>query len=108
MTSTPASIGFGTQQRPHRDDAVRSSAVSHHNDGSRDVTLNLAVVASNLDGTAAPAGLFTVSPASVVVPAGGDAAATVTVDTRVAGPDGYLAAGRPASPVARWYTRRWR
>ncbi|GAA5186801.1 hypothetical protein GCM10023322_33840 [Rugosimonospora acidiphila] len=90
LTSTPASIGFGTQEWPHQDDAARDSTVSYHNDGSTDVALNLAVAAINPDGTPAPAGLFTVSPASVVVPAGGDATATVTVDTRVAGPDGYI------------------
>jgi subtilisin family serine protease len=90
VTSAPSSVGFGEQSWPHQDDEVRSNDVTYHNDGPKDVILDLKLATVNPDGTPTPQGVFTVSPASVVVPAGGDAQATVTVDTRVPGPDGYL------------------
>jgi subtilisin family serine protease len=90
VTSATGSVSFGRQQWPHTDDQLISREVSYHNDGAADVTLTLEMATVYPDGTPTPRGTFTVSPASVVVPAGGQATATVTVDTRVAGPDGYV------------------
>ena len=82
VTSSPASLSFGVQRWPHADDQVLTRPVTYQNPGPVPLTLAL-----RLD-TGTP---FAVSPASVVVPAGGTATVTVTVDTRGAGPDGYLA-----------------
>ena len=82
VTTTPTAVDFGTQQWPHQDDEVRDRTLTYHNDGPADVTLTL-----SLDSPT-----FAVSPATLRVPAGGDATAHVTADTRVAGPDGYLGA----------------
>ncbi|GAA3376878.1 S8 family serine peptidase [Streptomyces sannanensis] len=54
--------------------------VTYHNAGTADVVLTVTAAATDRSGTAAPAGLFTVSPGTVTVPAGGTARATVTVD----------------------------
>lgn len=56
------------------------------------------------DSKPAPAGMFTVSPASLTVPAGGSAPATVVADTKVDGADdlytGAVSAGGVRTPIA--------
>ncbi|MGW3786094.1 S8 family peptidase [Micromonospora chokoriensis] len=76
-----AAIDFPVQRWPHADDTPLTQVVGYRNTGSAPVTLTLAVAP-------APAGMLTVSPATLVVPAGGRAEATITVDTRVDAPDG--------------------
>ncbi|MGW5580929.1 S8 family peptidase [Micromonospora chokoriensis] len=76
-----AAIDFPVQRWPHADDTPLTQVVGYRNTGSAPVTLTLAVAP-------APAGMLTVSPARLVVPAGGRAEATITVDTRVDAPDG--------------------
>jgi subtilisin family serine protease len=85
VTASPPSLSFGTQLWPHTDDAVLTRNVVYHNAGDAAVTLALTV-----DAGSSGAGTFTVDPAGVTVPAGGDATVTVTADTRVSGPDGRL------------------
>ncbi|GIH13016.1 S8 family peptidase [Rugosimonospora africana] len=82
VMAQPASLSFGMALWPHGDDAVLSKTVTYRNTGTADVTLDLALEATGPDGTPAPAGLFTVSPARTVVPAGGTQQVTVAVDTR--------------------------
>ncbi len=74
-------IDFPVQRWPHADDTPFTQAIGYRNTGTAPVTLALSVAP-------APAGMLTVSPATLVVPAGGRAEATVTVDTRVDVPDG--------------------
>ncbi|GAA4579482.1 S8 family serine peptidase [Micromonospora coerulea] len=74
-------IDFPVQRWPHADDTPFSRVIGYRNTSTAPVTLSLAV-------TPAPAGMITVSPATLVVPAGGRAEATITVDTRVDAPDG--------------------
>ncbi|GAA2379230.1 serine protease [Catellatospora methionotrophica] len=75
------SIDFPVQRWPHADDTPFTQVIGYRNAGTTPVTLTLGVAP-------APAGMLTVSPATLVVPAGGRAEATVTVDTRVDTPDG--------------------
>jgi subtilisin family serine protease len=89
VTAEPASVSFGTQLWPHADDEVLTRTVTYSNSSSEPVTLDLAVTAT-LAGSAVPAGMLTVSSAQLTVPAGGSASATVTADTRLDVPDGYL------------------
>jgi subtilisin family serine protease len=84
VVATPASVDFGIRPFPHTDDKPDGRQITYHNAGATPVRLDLAVQ------TTAPAGLFTVTPAAVTVPAGGDVTATVTADTRVGGADGLL------------------
>ena len=90
VTTVPASLSFGIQRWPHGDDQVKTQTVQYQNQGPVPLELALRLDTVNPDGSPTAAGMFTVSPASVLVPAGGTATATVTADTRVAGADGYL------------------
>ena len=80
VAETPA-IDFPVQRWPHADDTPITQVVGYRNTGTTAVTLSLSVAP-------VPAGLITVSPSTLVVPAGGRAEATITVDTRVDAADG--------------------
>ncbi len=86
--ASPASISNGTVQWPHDDDQPVAKTVTYTNTGTAPVTLDLAVNAKGPDGSPAPQGLFTLEPAQVTVPAGGQATATVTTDTKIDTADG--------------------
>ncbi|SED03147.1 Serine protease, subtilisin family [Amycolatopsis tolypomycina] len=86
--ASPATISLGTAQWPHDDDKPLVTTVTYRNAGTTPVTLDLTTDVRGPDGAAAPDGMVTVTPGSLTIPAGGSAAATVTADTRVAGPDG--------------------
>ncbi|MGI5215529.1 S8 family serine peptidase [Plantactinospora sp. CA-290183] len=91
VTAEPPSLSFGRQAWPHDDDAPVSRTVRYRNDGATAVTLRLAVTAEGPDGTAVPSAMFAVSPATLTVPAGGTAQATITADTSLTGgPEGQL------------------
>ncbi|MEU7798099.1 S8 family serine peptidase [Micromonospora arborensis] len=89
VTTSPASISFGRQGWPHNDDPVLTREVTYHNFGSVDVTLDQRLNTFGADGNPSPDGMFTVSAATVMVPAGGEATVFVKADTRTTGPDGY-------------------
>ncbi|MFS8099344.1 S8 family serine peptidase [Lentzea alba] len=91
--ATPASLSFGTARWPHDDDQPITKKITYRNTGTEPLTLDLAVAEQK----PAAAGLFSVSPAKLTVPAGGTAEASVTADTRVAGPDGGYGAAIVAS-----------
>ncbi|MFF5100335.1 MULTISPECIES: S8 family serine peptidase [Actinosynnema] len=86
VTAEPASIALGAQEWPHGDDVPVTREITYRNDGSEPVTLDLGVE------TSAPAGMFTVSPAQLTVPAGGTGTATVTGDSRIGAADGSFSA----------------
>ncbi|MEV5386320.1 S8 family peptidase [Streptomyces sp. NPDC052721] len=88
VTSSPASLDFGTQHYPHTDDTPVVRDVTYHNAGTEPVTLDLATEAYGSGGKPAAEGMFTVTPRQLTVPAGGDASATVTADTRSGTADG--------------------
>ncbi|MFK4099315.1 S8 family peptidase [Streptomyces sp. NPDC019531] len=88
VSSAPTTVSFGIQQWPHTDDKPVTKQVTYHNTGDRPVTLDLAFDAVGPDGKPAPDGMFTVSQHRLTVPAGGEATATVTADTRVGTADG--------------------
>ena len=88
VTASPPSVSGGTAQWPHADDQPIVKTVGYANAGTDDVTLDVAADLTGPDGTAAPAGMFTVEPSRVTVPAGGHVDVTLTIDTRVAAPDG--------------------
>ncbi|MGW4058263.1 S8 family serine peptidase [Amycolatopsis sp. NPDC004747] len=104
VVASPASISLGTAQWPHDDDRPLVTTMTYRNAGTAPVTVDLGTDVRGPDGVAAPAGMFTVTPASLTIPAGGAAQATVTADTRVAGPDGgyqgVVLAGDVRTPIA--------
>ena len=82
VTAVPASISNGVAEWPHDDDAPIEKSVSYTNSGTEPVTLDLTIDSD------APQGMFTVAPARLTVPAGGQASAVFTTDTRVEAQDG--------------------
>jgi subtilisin family serine protease len=90
VIAAPASISLGVAPWPHDDDEPAVRTVTYHNSGTAPLTLQLAIEASGPAGAPA-AGMFAVEPVALTVPAGGEAQATLTVDTRVSGPDGLYA-----------------
>ncbi|MFT7839868.1 S8 family serine peptidase [Saccharothrix sp. BKS2] len=83
LTTDPVAVDLGVQLWPHEDDAPVTRRYTYRNAGDAPVTLALAVRARGPDGTPAPAGMFAVTPTALTVPAGGEAAASVTADTRL-------------------------
>ncbi|GAA0572916.1 S8 family serine peptidase [Kribbella sandramycini] len=104
VRSAPASISNGIVQWPHHDDKPISRDVTYYNSGTTPLTLPLRVEVKGPDGKPAPAGMFTVAPASLTIPAGGQATAKVTTDTAVPGVDGIYSgvvlAGSQRTPIA--------
>ncbi|PWW62254.1 S8 family peptidase [Actinokineospora spheciospongiae] len=90
VTTEPTSVSFPTAVWPHADDAPATGELTYRNGGTEPVTLDLTADVVGPDGKAAPAGMFTVTPARLTVPAGGTATATVGVDTRVGAVDGLF------------------
>ncbi|ANZ42957.1 hypothetical protein BBK82_22885 [Lentzea guizhouensis] len=88
VVSEPGNVNFGVQQWPHDDDQKVVRELTYRNAGAEPVTFDLTAEVKGPDGKPAPAGLLTVSPGQVTVPAGGTAKATLTADTRVNAPDG--------------------
>ncbi len=97
VTADPVSVALGLQLWPHDDDQPVTKEFTYRNTGTEPVTLDLAVDAKGPDGKPAPAGLFTVSPAKVTVPAGGTAAVAVTGNSRAGTLDGTYAGSIVAS-----------
>ncbi|MGY6018035.1 S8 family serine peptidase [Streptomyces spinosirectus] len=85
VIADPVSVSFGTAQWPHTDDKPVTKQLTYRNLGTKDVTLNLAVTATNPKGQAAPAGFYKLGAAKVTVPAGGKASVGLTVNTRLGG-----------------------
>ncbi len=88
VSSSPASFNLGRAVWPHDDDEPMVGTVTYHNLGAEPVTLALAVEVTDPSGGPAPAGMFSVAPETLTIPAGGEAPVVVTADTRVAGPEG--------------------
>lgn len=93
VIADPVSVSFGVQQWPHTDDAPVTKELTYRNLGTTDVTLNLAVKATDPKGAAAPAGFFALGATTVTVPAGGKASVDMTVNTKLGGTlDGFYSA----------------
>ena len=94
------SLALGSQPWPAEDDVPVTKTVTYRNEGTDPVTLELSTTATGPDGTTGPAGLFTVSPAQLVVPAGGTADAVLTADTKVPSATGTFTGALQASNAA--------
>ncbi len=90
LVSSPQSLSLGRALWPHDDDEPIVRSVTYRNHGTDPIALSLAFEVTGPDGAAAPAGMFVVEPAEVTVPAGGEAAVTVTVDMRMDAADGIF------------------
>ncbi len=81
-------LDFGAQRWPHDDDKPVTRQLTYRNLGAEPVTLDLSVDARSVNGEPAADGMFALSAQRLTVPAGGEASATVTADTRAGGTDG--------------------
>ena len=86
--ATPVNVDNGIAQWPHGDDQPIAKTLTYTNSGTSPVTLNLAADVTGPGGSPASQGMFTFTPATLTVPAGGQASATVTTDTRADAADG--------------------
>lgn len=84
VTANPASLNLGFVRPPT---VPEPKKVTYHNAGTAPVTFSLALTAWHESGQPAPAGVFSTDVDDVTVPAGGEAAVTVTFDS-TAGPAG--------------------
>ncbi|MEH1125013.1 S8 family serine peptidase [Micromonospora sp. CPCC 206061] len=82
------SLNLGRPKWPHEDDAPMAKVLTYRNTGTSPASVAVTGELTGPGGTAAPAGMLTVSPSTVTIPAGGTATVTVTMDTSVAAPDG--------------------
>lgn len=90
LTSSPPSLSFGRTPWPHDGDTPVAKTLTYRNAGTSPITVDLALDVRGPAGAPAPDGMFSVSPNTVTVPAGGEAQVTVTSDTSVDGPVGYI------------------
>ncbi|MFC5110247.1 S8 family serine peptidase [Kibdelosporangium philippinense] len=104
LRSSPASVSAGVALWPHNDDEPIRKTLKYHNSGSTPVSAGVSALVRDPSGNPAPAGMFTVSTATLTVPAGGAAEVVVTIDTRVNGPDGIYSgvveAGGVRTPIS--------
>jgi hypothetical protein len=89
VSTEPPSVSFGEIPFPHDQDPPSVRTVHYQNDGSAPVTLALAATLTGPDGSTTP-GMVSVAPASITVPAGGGADATVTINTQLDAPLGVF------------------
>lgn len=82
-------LNFGREAYPH---APVTKKITYTNRGDKATTLHITMPVSFADGTPARPGLFTLSTDKVVVPAGGSAEVSVTLDGSVLGTDGAYGA----------------
>ncbi|WP_329274418.1 S8 family peptidase [Streptomyces sp. NBC_01451] len=100
LTTTPATVGFPTQQWPHTDDTPATRTITYRNDGDLPLTLDLTTEAYGADGKPAASGMFEVSPKQLTVPAGGTGTAQVTADTSAGTADGSFGGALTATDGA--------
>lgn len=87
LAAQPPSFDPGLAVWPHSDDPLVTQTLTYHNTAGAPVALALAARLSLPDGTAGPGAVVRIEPASLTIPAGGSASATLTIDTRGTGAD---------------------
>ncbi|MGN9912418.1 S8 family serine peptidase [Phytohabitans sp. LJ34] len=97
VTAAPASLSKGLVRWPYASGAGTTDTITYRNHGSAPVTLDVATDVRGPDGQPAPAGMFTVEPAQITVPAGGTTSVRLVTDPSGPRPPGiyggYVVAG---------------
>jgi subtilisin family serine protease len=84
VSAAPGSESIGIIPSPHDQDPPSVNRVRYRNDGPAPVTLSLAAsMATKVHGVPAAAGVVTVNPATITVPAGGTAEAELIFNTQI-------------------------
>lgn len=97
-TAAPASVSFTHQLWPHTDNPADQKTVTYTNHAPTPITMNLTITATGPHRAPVPNTMFTVTPTTVTMPAGGQATATLTADTRI-GPTGMTGGRLTATPT---------
>jgi subtilisin family serine protease len=87
-----ANVDFGYFRYPQTDAQPVTKAVPLLNLGDAEVTVELRLELEDEDGDPAPAGMATLTPSRLTLPAGGEASAQVTLDVRAGEPGRYSGA----------------
>ncbi|MDT7726124.1 MAG: hypothetical protein QOI21_2700 [Actinomycetota bacterium] len=82
VSTSPTSVSLGTHVYPHDDDQPVTKTVTYRNAGTTDQAMDLKLEVNG------PAGMFTLVPAKLTVPAGGEATASVSGFTGMNTADG--------------------
>ncbi|MFC3891437.1 S8 family serine peptidase [Lentzea rhizosphaerae] len=100
VTASPPSLSLGVVRWPHNDNEPITRTLDYTNHGTSPVTLTLRADVVDPGKSPAPAGMFTFTPATLTVPAGGQASTTVTANTAFDGPVGAFEGVVTATPDA--------
>jgi subtilisin family serine protease len=104
VQAEPASLNAGVAQWPHHDDVPITKTLTYHNSGASEVSAGVVADIRDPAGKPVPAGMFTFSPSTITIPAGGQAQVTVSIDTKPDGPEGLysgvVVAGDVRTPIA--------
>ncbi|MGH2900759.1 MAG: S8 family serine peptidase, partial [Solirubrobacteraceae bacterium] len=87
LAAEPPSLSLGAIESPFT--GAQTRTLTYRNDGGQAITLALTATLAPT-GAPTPPGMITVSPAALTVPAGGAAAATVTVDHQASALEGQF------------------
>jgi subtilisin family serine protease len=104
ITANPSTIGFPKALWPHDDDLPVTRTITYTNEGSSAVTLNLRIEGAGPGGIGLPAGLFTVSPATLAIAPGATVSAQITADTSGNIPNGIYSGALIANVGDRTFT----
>ncbi|HYY81243.1 MAG TPA: S8 family serine peptidase [Actinomycetes bacterium] len=98
LLADQVNLDFGYFKYPQTGVGPVTRPVRYSNGSSAPLTVDLGVDLRDQQGQPAPAGMATVTPARLTLPAGGSASAQVTVDIRH-GPPGLYGGGVTATPT---------
>ncbi len=82
LSASPGVLSLGIALSPHDGDEALVRTVTYRNRGTRDVTVSLRLEMTAPNGGNAPSGMFVLQPATLTIPAGSTATATLTASTR--------------------------
>jgi subtilisin family serine protease len=88
----PATVSIGRMSWPHEDDQTSTRTVTYHNTGTQPRRVRLALPASGPGGEPVPDGMFRLSTQDVTIPAHGEAAVEITVNTALPAAEGAFGA----------------
>lgn len=88
IQATPSTLNLGVAAWPHHDDPTLEGVVAFRNTGTTTASVSLSAELQGPDGTAPVAGMFTLSPTVLSIPAGAAAEVKLSINTRLGTVDG--------------------
>lgn len=91
IASDTPSLSLGLAEFPHEDNPIITRTITYRNVGDVSTSLALSLDVRGPNGTAVPAGMFSIDRTTLTVPVDGIAAVTLTANTRVPAAFGMFA-----------------